>query len=492
MEEKQEQHCLSGNLVEVEVMSFDELFDMEAWPLAIDSYQRGFVWRSDKIAQLADDLLAYQTIASPKPAYYMGTILLHRCARTKKRYIIDGQQRLTALCVLHQSITNELPPQCEMRYSSASARVIRAAAAQLRRAKLPLRPAWSAYLTFTVVQVSRADQAFTFFDTQNNRGIPLHATDLMKAYHLRAVTGTTTAEQESLQRHCARQWELMQNDKQALAHKQVQVQTIFTRLLWRARRWTGNGTPEGHHQALLDEFQSRSLRSEGAPNEVALYRARGNRLASSLIFSETGASTLQGSDVVGSAHSIDLPFAIRQPLHRGLGFFLYANKYAALLRWLLLDETKDVERVRFREVHEKLLRKSSLYLEEVFVLGALCYVDQFGHERLWEFSLWFEHALGAVRIEKQQVRQESAQKFFRDGASMNLLDVIASAFLPEQVIDHLKSRPCKSYLDEDIRIEKKAGVQATYKKAVLAYYGQPADGGLAEIREWIPIRLATK
>jgi hypothetical protein len=121
MEEIQVPNCLSGNLVEVEVMSFDELFDMEAWPLAIDSYQRGFVWRSDKIAQLADDLLAYQTIASPKPAYYMGTILLHRCARTKKRYIIDGQQRLTALCVLHQSITNELPPQCEMRYSSASA-----------------------------------------------------------------------------------------------------------------------------------------------------------------------------------------------------------------------------------------------------------------------------------------------------------------------------------------------------------------------------------
>ena len=46
--------------VHVEVLSFASLFNESAFPLAVDTYQRGFVWKDDKVRQLADDLSAYQ------------------------------------------------------------------------------------------------------------------------------------------------------------------------------------------------------------------------------------------------------------------------------------------------------------------------------------------------------------------------------------------------------------------------------------------------
>jgi Protein of unknown function DUF262 len=478
-----------GNPVDVGIRSFNELFDAAEWPLAVDTYQRGFVWGDDKVAQLIEDLVTYQLQPEPKPPYFMGTVLLHRDAVRQNRYVIDGQQRLTALCVLYHSLHNELPPQCALRYSPASARLIRAAARQFRQATTMPNATSFEQVVFSVVQVDQVDLAFTFFDTQNNRGVPLHATDLLKAYHLRAVTGETTDQQENLQRQCARRWEQLQNGKPVLSHEQAFVQTMFARFLWRARRWTGKRALEGDHDALLHEFQSQSLKANGTHNTVPLYQARSNRRALSLTLAEDGHSALQLIEISLSPHAADLPFAIRQPIHRGLGFFLYADKYAAMLRRLMRDATTDRDVLRFRDVYRRLVRKNSLFLAEIFLLAVLFYADQFGSERLWEFSLWLEHALGGVRVEKQQVRQESAQKFFRDAPVMNLLDVIAGAFRPDQVIDHLKSQRYDSYRNEQINMEN-SGVQATYKQAVLDYYGQPSDCGLAAKSEWVAQRLS--
>lgn len=137
---------------------------------------------------------------------------------------------------------------------------------------------------------------------------------------------------------------------------------------------------------------------------------------------------------------------------RVTGFFLYADKYAALLRRLVVEPTDSMEVLLFREVYEKLMQANLLFLREIFLLSAVMFVDQFDDEKLWEFSLWLEHALGAIRLEKQQVRYEAAQNFFKQD-TLNLLDVIASGYRPEQVIAHLKANHthAKVYADENHR-----------------------------------------
>ena len=478
---------MSAAQVTVVVLSYVELVAQADWPLCVDTYQRGFVWHSDKMRQLLDDLAEYAQVADPKPPYYMGAILLHRSADKQQRFVVDGQQRLTALSVLHHHLKREVPANCALSYSPQSVTRIRAAAKACADWGGTLDPAIFQRIVFTIISVEELDLAFTFFDTQNNRGVPLHATDLLKAYHLRAIDGATEAQKENLQTQCAQRWENLQREDIPLTHRQELVQSLFSRYVWRARRWTGQRANEGGHFSLLDEFQGNSHPAGKVGNTIPLYGARSNRRALTLSLNPEGHSELHTAPIALNPQAADLPFAIRQPIHRGIGFFLYADKYAALLRLLTLEKTEDAELLRFRDVFEKLVRANSLYLQECFLLAALVYVDQFGTDRLWDFSLWLEHALGALRIEKHQVRQETAQKFFRDDPVKNLLDVIVGAYLPSEVIRHLQARSDAAYTSErdDIAL---GGVQTTYKNAVLAYFGQKGNT-LQDKRRWIDATL---
>lgn len=317
----------------------------------------------------------------------MGAILLHRSEDKQRRFVIDGQQRLTALCVLSHQLKQRLPEACALSYSPQSERHIQTAARTCAAWPGRLDTAIFDQIVFTEISVSELDLAFTFFDTQNNRGVPLHATDLLKAYHLRAVDGETVAQKENLQTQCARRWEILQREAQPLSHPQELVQTLFTRYVWRARCWTGKQAYEGRHDALLNEFQTKSLKAEGAANTIPLYRARSNQRALSLSLNANGHSELRTVPVALTTQVAELPFAIRQPIHRGIGFFLYADKYAALMRWLVLESTEDMQVLRFREVFTTMVKTNSLYLQEVFLLATLVYADQFGSDELWAFSL---------------------------------------------------------------------------------------------------------
>lgn len=481
----------SGNSsipVHVEVLSFASLFNESALPLAVDTYQRGFVWRDDKVRQLADDLSAYQQEADPKPPYYMGTVLIHRHAEKEKRFLIDGQQRITALCLLHWQLKNSLPTKCALSYSPMSARRIRAAVEVLREHGCIPDAGIFDHIVFTVISVDRVDLAFTFFDTQNNRGVPLHATDLLKAYHLRAVDAASVERKEALQTLCAQRWEGIQRGTPVMSHDQEFAQSLFAKFLWRARYWTGQRVSFGGHDALMEEFQQQTWKSEGDPATIPLYRSRHNRLGRALTLRCDGHGEIHTNRISLSPKAEDLPFAIRQPIHKGIGFFLYADKYAALLRRLMLDPNDSVEVLRFREVYEKLVMANSLFLREVFLLAAVMFADQFEEEKLWEFSLWLDHALGAIRLEKQQVRYEAAQNFFKQD-TLSLLDVIASGYRPEQVIAHLKANHthAKTYYDETIEPGK--GVQGIYKQAVLAYYGRIDVTSLNGKHTWIDTKL---
>jgi hypothetical protein len=437
-------------------------------------------------------LADYQGYSDPKPPYYMGTILLHRNKNKQKHFIIDGQQRLTALCVLHQQLKMRLPEKCALTYSPKSARRIRATAGVFRDHDHRPNAEIFRLIVFTVICVERVDLAFTFFDTQNNRGVPLHATDLLKAYHLREVDGVPVERKEALQTLCARRWEGIQQGVPVMSHEQEFAPSLFTKFLWRARYWTGQRIVYGDHDALMEEFQKQTWKSEGDHATIPLYRSRHNRLGTALTMTRDGYSEIHTNRISLSPKAEDLPFAIRQPIQMGIGFFLYADKYSALLRRLAVEPTESNEVRRFREVYENLMMANSLFLREIFLLASLMYADQFGDEKLWEFSLWLEYALGTIRLQKQQVRYEAAQNFFKQD-SLNLLDVIASGFRPEQVILHLKGFYTR--LEDNAKdiigknIKEGRHVQEVYKEAVLDYYGRMELNSLKEKEVWITAKL---
>jgi len=471
--------------ITVSVQSFSDLFENSALPLAIDTYQRPYVWSADKVKQLIADLVEYTAKADNPLDYYMGAVLLHENREKQKLYIIDGQQRLTSLSVLHHVLAARLPTHCELSYRNPkSAKNIKQAQACFlaRSDDLQSHAAWLfGRICFTVIIVLSEDLAFTFFDTQNNRGVPLNATDLLKAYHLREIRGDAS-DREHLQTSCAKRWERLQGTEPILGHGADFAPTLFHQFLWRARRWVGQkNIGRESYDDIIEEFQVKTIPTPEA-DEVPLYPTRSNTFGSTLTLLPRGGYRLTPRPLHMTSDPADLPFAIRQPITRGIGFFLYADKYTAVVKQLLDKTQADPEVRAFYRLYQDVILYNSLYLRELFLLASVMYVDQFGTLQLLRFALWLDHALGAIRIAKHYVFAQAPIIFLRDEPH-NLLDVIASAYCPDNAINYLKDLLSLNTIYDTENIEVGTRVQGRYKQQLLTYYGR--TDSLKGKSEWI-------
>lgn len=113
--------------------------------------------------------------------------------------------------------------------------------------------------------------------------------------------------------------------------------------------------------------------------------------------------------------------------------------------------------------------RMSIYLQEVYVLAALMYVDQFGTTGLLHFALWLDFSLGSLRMQSS-VRWQTAYIYLRERG--NLLDVIAGSFIPSEVIDFLSADALAKASYDGETIGSGTGVRERYEHDVLAWYGQ--------------------
>jgi hypothetical protein len=472
--------------VAVEVMDFTQLC-RQAYGLKLDHYQRPYVWGARKVQQLLDDLNAFSA-QQEEQEYYLGTLLLHRDDSREACFVIDGQQRLSSLAVLFHALHGALPHGVDFHYRSPLSVENLRLAQQAIAAARPLRFDASIFsrLRFTVISVEREDLAFTFFDTQNNRGVPLKATDLLKAYHLRAINGPDGKQVERMQDYCARRWEAVQMaGPQKDDTRRDFAPDLFHQYLWRARNWCGQKRIEREeHDSIIATFQEQSVGAEGI-DSLPLYPGHSNQFASRLSLHQGDDYRLDIQPVQVSANAASLPFSLRQPIHEGVGFFLYAQKYAALLDDILHRPAASDEVSRFRAFYRGVVGSNSHYLRELFNLALLMYVDRFGDRRLLEFARRTELVLGGLRLAKQYIFKEAPLKYLRE-ADHNLLDVIAGAYRPDEVMAFLKDELARSEGYAPARIDELRrlggnGVQVRYLQAVRGYYRQaqdhPSDAG---------------
>ncbi len=470
-------------LVTVDTKNFNQFFEEALHPIAIDSYQRPYIWGIDKLEQLVKDLEEfYAETKDDSMDYYMGTILLHEEKEESSFFVIDGQQRLTSLCILYRVINGKLPNNQNLSYNSPKSvnNIIEADKYFSKNSHRTVFEDLFDRIVFTVISVDSQDLAFTFFDTQNNRGVPLEATDLLKAFHLRGIDGNE--ERIHLQKLCARRWEGIQEQKKVLGHGSDFAPILFHQFLWRARNWRGKLIERERFDDVIEEFQKQTIK-EKSNNTITLYASASNKWGSQLMLLPEDDYRIVPDSIRLSHFAADLPFAIRQPISRGVGFFLYAQKYADLVQKLLNEETSDREIIKFRKLYNNVYLGISLYLRELFLLASIMYVDKFETWRLYEFSLWLDYVLGAIRIEKDYVFKQAPIVFLRD-KKRNLLDVISGAFRPEEIIEYLKqdTHAREEYEKENIT---DYGVKKRYKDSILSYYMRENDISLKDRDIWI-------
>lgn len=212
--------------------------------LRIPAFQRGYCWRAKNVLGLFNDISSWLANRSEeKDVYHIGTVVLKK--REEWYDIIDGQQRLTTLCMyaaLKKSQMGSFDLGQNNRKASALIRLTNAA----KEIK-----GWSNTGSIDLERVTVSaiiigskesdDLAFGFFNHLNSSGKPLTDYDLLKSHHLRYV------EWESLSAFFARKWNRVDHD-------------LLHQMLFRIRHWLRGElfswkADEGPERKLFNEFK---------------------------------------------------------------------------------------------------------------------------------------------------------------------------------------------------------------------------------------------
>ena len=471
--------------INVGMKTFDDLLSLK---LSIPDFQRSYVWKESNLKKLINDFEEF--LSSNKDEYYMGTILLYRNIDGEE--IIDGQQRITTLIILYNALYSQFPDNLNIAFSSQeSINNIINAKKYFESNKDKLNQSKNIFekLKFTVITTTSQDEAFIFFDTQNSRGVKLKAIDLLKAHHLRAISD------HYRQRISAKKWEKIENTKKGFIRENSDfIDELFKYILYRSRVWRGNKTGIIDIE-LSERIQNEKIKAEfekgHQANTIKLYPHHKNMFVHSIDIDENEEYILDFRWKQYQHKPKDLPFSLRQPISKGLEFFLFVEKYAQIVDFLNKDSNEILE---YRGFYKDVINNSSfsVYLREFFTLCVVCYYDKFEHYKLFEFGLWLEYILGAIRLQQSMIVEKTIPKVVRD-MPYNIIDIILGAYTPNEIIDYLKSIEInetyeKYKLDEDEN--KQTSIRDRYIKSIIKYFKQNNVQNLKDKRIWIEQRIS--
>jgi hypothetical protein len=462
---------------------FREIFNLGS-PLAIHKSQRPYVWDIDKVNRLIEDLEDFKKRCEEKGyndlPYYMSTIVLFKNTEGKDQLeIIDGQQRITTLLLLDYFANDSLsilscsPEKVILEYSSnVSAQNIRKVKSFLKQSETLLRISFlkeilKERLIFTVVEVDSEDEAFTYFDTQNNRGKKPSIDVVLKAVHLRGIINN-----ENLQKGCAEKWESIERFAFHGIYIPGEIDgflyPFIKFLLWRSRAWKFNNASFSDDSKIENTFSRRLLSPNDNiirfyPQSIICNKQELEMINGELFYTP---KPLNFSEIIKTEN---LPFQLRQPLKKGFEFFLYIEKYALIYKHLFTDkENKCSEELNaFKSFYKKVYSYHSVYMKQYYMLCFMMYYDKFKENNLLNFALALDYFVGAERISNYYI---FAVKYLNINNQSNILDAIQMAYSPEDVIKFIIS-------NKNIETKKIGAVNkiiTSYLYEVMHYY----EGGL--------------
>lgn len=379
--------------------------------LEVPEYQRPYVWTKKEINKLLSDIKEHNCQVDKRLSYYLGSIILHKHEDILS--IIDGQQRLTTLAIIQHIIDkNKAPVVPRVKYASPLT------IEHIKNNHNHLKDCegdWKNHIDFeninvTLVITDNEDDAYTFFETQNTGGVRLSGVDIIKAHHLREISGNCSRSEQY-----AITWE-----------KQRDIDAVI-KLLLKARRWNilnwiyvpSERDEKGIKQSIIKDFSEDTLHNskKAAYNQIIL---------------KNDYSLIKISQY---------KFSIRQPIANGENFIDYLEQFSNLYQRLFKstsnsDSEIHPEYYKFKESIVDVI-DGTLFLKELYEITILCYVSKFGLDNLLEASLWIFRYTYSLRISSRKtVRENSVPAFLRDNHFV--IDVILSSFNHEQLVSQLK------------------------------------------------------
>lgn len=323
--------------------------------LHLPEYQRPYRWSEEQLERLLDDLRSFFSSDAPAHDFYLGSIILHQEGGDGRQRgllnIIDGQQRITSLALLHYLQHGEKGAP-ELKFNAPeSHRRIQLNLRWLEQQRLPRID--FTRINVTLVVTRREDDAYRFFETQNTSGVRLGGADIVKAYHLRSVAA-------AVQDDFARTWESLGDLKPLVA-------AFMKSRHWQSLRWrnvASDRDPLQERKQIVAELAERTLPDIG---DIAYRSLQVHR------------------DAWGKETQIVQPgYAMCQPLGTGVNTMRVVTYFQGLHK-TLLEVDKTAKKSTFSYYYKRLVHDAcgSVFLSRAFncaffdyETGFICSVEQ--------------------------------------------------------------------------------------------------------------------
>ena len=394
-----------------EVLSVDELFsDKNGKPLRIPVYQRKYAWTAEQIIALCKDIRA--AVAQNRREYHIGTLILHE--NDKCLDIVDGQQRLTSICILmNNPAVFQLEVESGNEYSpfgKISAKDVETLREDIssKEVNLVTVQTFLRNCTFVVITVKEVAEAFQLFDTQNGRGKPLTPDNLLKAYHFHEMThGIGVNIDKARQYELEEAWERINKGGEVNGSREQRLRCLdgpllphlISEHLFRLRRWCrgDDALRTLFGTKYLGEFKGVTLgdvHSVPPCHATAFLRQFFRRNYGRAGLCLDGLPSRMGAGE-RDPHSLDPFQSIPQQIVNGEDFFLYIQNCATAYR-MLFGNTETESLATFRKFHQKYClddpyfwHSGNCYSRHIFESLCLLLFDRFGREGLMTHYLLF-------------------------------------------------------------------------------------------------------
>lgn len=376
------------------ILKIDDVLKLN---LSIPDYQRPYKWAVENVQQLLEDLL-YHFDENQKP-YRIGTLITHR--NVEYNDIVDGQQRITTLFLILYCLCSDFRKNIKLNYKHSisynniiiNKNFINEFISENLSGKQDLYYDYILNKCEVVhVELTDLDEAFQFFDSQNSRGKSLQAYDLLKAFHLGAMSN-----EDDEQINYVEKWEKSISNK--ALDKKGDLYFIMGLMLFRLRRWLRYQNGFNFNRKDINVFK-------GVDNNVDypyLYSIKASQ------------------DLSNKKESTIGYFYIPQTIINGGLFFRYIEHYLKLYNELFDYDSGILKRidVKNRNVLNKNIldfiyydqhrRTGDTYVRNLFQSIVLYYYDRFGDNHLDAAVLKILKWTYKIRIKNSSVRVETIE-----------------------------------------------------------------------------------
>lgn len=396
---------------ELSIITIKELFKLN---LAIPEYQRPYSWHVKSTNTLFMD--TYEAYKQRISEYRIGSVILHK--KDKNYYIVDGQQRITTLCILLYCLGDKNKTLLNEQYSSLSENAIINNFQILSKKVSELQESqvleYKNYLlencTLVKIVTDEEQEAFQFFDSQNSRGKELAPHDLLKSYHLREMNN----EDENLKIKIINNWE---------NKKQGKLEELFKDYLFPLTQWYKWKNGLGYSSKNIATFKGIKINN--------IYNYAIYQKASNLFIEQMNNN---GSVEILAAKPLN-QFQLTQPLIAGKRFFEYTHHYDDLLEKIqnkIHDFHKDADEIPS-------VRSGDCYIKQLYENVLLFFADRFGIDSItdsvmkqlytWSYSM----RLVMIAVTQQTINKYAIGKHERINEGLDLFAKIGEMYEPGEL-----------------------------------------------------------